>query len=232
MKTGFVRRILPLVVLAAVALPNGARAEDDEPSIEQKVIKNLLGGVGLIENKPPIDYRERAPLVVPPSTEALPPPRTDDAAAANPAWPRDPDVVRAKAAAEADVSRPVLRTDSGRALGIDEIRRGRTKQAKDDEPQKSSDYFEGANDRLSPGQLGFTGWGMKKDEKIVFTGEPDRTRLTQPPPGLQTPSPDQPYGVIGDDKLDDNWLNRIFSPGRVAAGRDSGADRSARDNTK
>jgi len=28
-----------------------------------------------------------------------------------------------------------------------------------------------------------------------FTGEPPRTDLTAPPPGYQTPSPAQPYGV-------------------------------------
>ena len=28
-----------------------------------------------------------------------------------------------------------------------------------------------------------------------FTGEPPRASLTEPPPGYQTPSPDQPYGL-------------------------------------
>ena len=32
-----------------------------------------------------------------------------------------------------------------------------------------------------------------------FTGEPARASLTDPPPGYQTPSPDQPYG-LGKDK--------------------------------
>ena len=209
-----------------------AHAEDDEPSFEQKIIKGVLSGVGLIDDKPPIDYRERAPLVVPPTTQALPPPQTG-----MPPPPTRPGRgirtwLRAKAAADAEAGKPILRSDSGRALGIDEIKRGKAKQAKDDEPQNSSDRFDGANDRLSPGQLGFTGWNMKKDEKVVFTGEPERTRLTQPPPGLQTPSPDQPYGVVGGDKLDDNWLNRIFSPSKVAAGQDSGGTRTARDNAK
>ena len=37
----------------------------------------------------------------------------------------------------------------------------------------------------------------KKDSDDVanFTGEPPRTALTDPPPGYQTPSPEQPYGV-------------------------------------
>ena len=72
MKARLVRHVLPLVLLAAVALPQTVRAEDEEPSFEQKIIKEILGGVGLIEDKATIDYRERAPLVVPPTTQALP----------------------------------------------------------------------------------------------------------------------------------------------------------------
>ena len=37
-----------------------------------------------------IDYRERSPLVIPPTLD-LPPPEAADAAARNPAWPRDPE---------------------------------------------------------------------------------------------------------------------------------------------
>lgn len=231
MKTLLVRHVLPVVLLAAVALPQAARAQDDGASFEQRLIRNLLGGVGLIEEpKPPIDYRERAPLVVPPSTEALPAPRAEDAVAGNPAWPRDPDVVRAKAG-DGEAGQPIMRLDPGRTLGVDEIRRGKARQARSDRPDLSSERFEGANERLTPGQLGFSGWG-KKDEKIAFTGEPERTRLTQPPTGLLTPSPDQPYGVVGDEKVDDNWLNRLFSPSKVAQGRDSGGDRTARDSAR
>ena len=34
-----------------------------------------------------------------------------------------------------------------------------------------------------------------EDEVAKFTREPRRTVLTEPPPGYQTPSPDQPYGL-------------------------------------
>jgi hypothetical protein len=40
--------------------------------------------------------------------------------------------------------------------------------------------------------------GSKEDDTARFTGEPPRTLLTEPPPGYQTPSPDQPYGLAGD----------------------------------
>ena len=38
-------------------------------------------------------------------------------------------------------------------------------------------------------------FGGNKEETVKFTGEPPRTSLTDPPPGYQTPSPDQPYGA-------------------------------------
>ena len=56
-------------------------------------------------------------------------------------------------------------------------------------------------DALSPSQLGSKSniwskmFGKDEPEAGRFTGEPPRTALTEPPPGYQTPSPDQPYGV-------------------------------------
>jgi hypothetical protein len=39
-------------------------------------------------------------------------------------------------------------------------------------------------------------FGSKTDaDAAKFTGEPPRVSLTAPPPGYQTPSPEQPYGV-------------------------------------
>ena len=38
-------------------------------------------------------------------------------------------------------------------------------------------------------------FGKDEEEVAKFTGEPPRASLTAPPPGYQTPSPDQPYGV-------------------------------------
>jgi hypothetical protein len=41
---------------------------------------------------------------------------------------------------------------------------------------------------------------FKKEEYGTFTGEPPRASLTDPPPGYQTPSPDQLYGIPPDRK--------------------------------
>ena len=40
-----------------------------------------------------------------------------------------------------------------------------------------------------------TGLWAPKEEYTPFTGEPQRSSLTEPPPGYRTPSPTQPYGV-------------------------------------
>jgi hypothetical protein len=50
-------------------------------------------------------------------------------------------------------------------------------------------------ERYSPSQLGFLGFGKKTDSGS-FTGEPERTLLTEPPPGYRVPSPNAPYGVV------------------------------------
>jgi hypothetical protein len=50
----------------------------------------------------------------------------------------------------------------------------------------------------------------KKEEQAKFTGEPPRSSLTEPPPGYQTPSPAQPYGLAkgAPAKAADNFLDR------------------------
>jgi hypothetical protein len=41
---------------------------------------------------------------------------------------------------------------------------------------------------------------LQKEQYATFTGEPPRSSLTDPPPGYQTPSPDQPYGLAPEHK--------------------------------
>src|SRR5262245_63018847 len=51
--------------------------------------------LGLRRDGEGIDFRERAPLVVPPSRN-LPPPQDGTPVTANPAWPKDPDAASAR----------------------------------------------------------------------------------------------------------------------------------------
>ncbi|GGF89066.1 hypothetical protein GCM10007301_56230 [Azorhizobium oxalatiphilum] len=181
--------------LATVVTP--AAAEDN-----QVFFGTLMEAIGLTEpNKPNIDYRERAPLVVPPAAhatgEALPAPRSR-ASTTLPNWPKDPDVTRAQQAAAKDSNEPVMRYEDKRDVLLpSELNKGRKANA--NRLDGPAQRYEDKRDIMSPSELGFTSWfGITKtDEKpMVFTGEPARESLTQPPVGYQTPAPNAPYGVV------------------------------------
>ncbi|CAA0110875.1 Uncharacterised protein [Starkeya nomas] len=184
------------------ALLAGAPAYAQEDS-DLNLTGKLLTAIGLVAPPPPdIDYRERAPLVVPPSGDALPPPRDAGAMAQNPAWPKDHDTVARQKAIAAE---PVMRdeTDTAhRALSPSQLERG----AKIGGASGSGFANRRKNDdnRLSLNQLEFFGW-TKKEEKMEFEGEPDRELLTQPPVGYQTPAPGAAYGVVADRPEEKQW---------------------------
>ena len=202
-------QVLAAAALAAAVLaaPTPARAADDDMPLDSKILRGLMEGIGLQKEEKIINYQERAPLVIPPS-KALPPPERSDAVIANnPAWPKDPDVLRAKedAARERDTivgAEEQTRRDA-RPLRPDEMTPGPKPRAvrRAGTPTGSAGSENEMAARLSPSQLGYTGglfgnmFGGAPDETAKFTGEPPRTTLTEPPPGYQTPSPDQPYGL-------------------------------------
>ena len=84
---------------------------------EGMLFKNMFGAMGLIaEDKEPIEYRERAPLVLPPPRMGLREPARHETAQGRSAhWPQDPDVA-ARKRREADARVPVTEIESRRAL--------------------------------------------------------------------------------------------------------------------
>ena len=199
--------------LAAVVLGVGlvmtvgvARAQDDDDddrTFEEKIIGNLMAGIGAtnMENRG-IDYRERSPLVVPPKLD-LPPPASTSAEVNVPNWPKDPDEARRKkavAARKKDVAK--LPWEAGRGLAPDELNVAKTAPGTSGGTRDSDSTNPGVSNAtaLSPSQLGYNGglWGMfhgNTSEEAKFTGEPTRDSLTQPPVGYQTPSPNFAYGT-------------------------------------
>ncbi len=182
-----------------------ARAQDDDNSttfwnFDKKIIDGMMHGLGLkngTENS--IDYKERSPLVVPPTRDLPPPQSSANAAAQTPNWPVDPDVKRRQA------SRTKKTTLSDDARNEDFLNAGnaakaaRTTGGSAQASQGAKDNIESA---MKPSQLGTKGniFGSllksnNDDEVGTFTGEPPRTSLVEPPVGYQTPSPAQPYGV-------------------------------------
>jgi len=197
-----------LVAFSGAAYAQQA-ADDDEDTFEQKIIKNILGGLGVDVGRGGIDYRERSPLVIPPSRE-LPPPQASGATA-NPAWPREQQqkkvAIQNRSHSRATPDEP----GTSSIMTPDELRRGINPRAQRiTDPSKSGSMEEPdigrpmRPDELNPGQKSIFSmdglWGGRRDgERATFTGEPARSSLTQPPPGYQTPSASQPYGM-GEDK--------------------------------
>ena len=208
------------VALAGVSAAQAA--DDDEDTIEQKIIKHILGGLGVDVGRPGIEYRERSPLVVPPSRE-LPVPEDAATVQNNPAWPRDQDIRRAREARTKDrtplsaIGTPEEPGQS-RRMTPEELRRGAIPGAgRVTDPKTGSINDNDIGRPLRPAELGNTRsifnldslLGTHKPEQGTFTSEPPRTALTQPPPGYQTPSTAQPYG-IGEDKKGTWKIPTIF----------------------
>ena len=197
-----------LVFGAAVVLgPAPAGAADDETSWDQKLTRGIMDGLGLKrDGEATINYQERAPLVIPPGRDLLPPEQSD-AAANNPAWPKDPDVERRKREAAMEKNRNVSdeREREQNPLRPDQLTPGARGKQKRQQAARTDDGYQapasGFSSPLPPSELGYKGglydamFGKKKEEQTKFTAEPPRTSLTEPPPGYQTPSPDQPYGL-------------------------------------
>jgi hypothetical protein len=210
-----------LVLTLATAVPVSAQSQ---PTGLQK----FLGSIGVLElprdDQP--DYRERAPLVVPPSSGLVPPRSRSEISTSNPDWPTDHDSFKGRRAGElADEARTDEEFYSGRPLRPDELNRPkklskqeqarRDASAKRPEGETAGDEYAAGRERYSPSKLGFKGWNSKKEETVVFSGEPERQTLTEPPPGLRTPSSDAPYGIVtatpGPPKPPSLW-DRTSSP--------------------
>lgn len=195
--------LMSFAVLGIALSATHARAQsaisDDDDTFEEKIIKNIMTGLGgtNMENTG-IDYRERSPLVVPPKID-LPPPAAE-AQVNVPNWPKDPDVQRRKAAIAARKNeRKLTPMEGGRSLLPSELAQ-RAAPASPTAAESTQPGNSATNPMLSPSQLGFNGslFGMFKGnatETATFTAEPSRDSLTQPPAGYQTPSPAYAYGT-------------------------------------
>jgi hypothetical protein len=194
------------LVLGAAIAAGPARAQEADEAIDTKILRSILEGIGLQrDGGAGIDYQERAPLVIPPRLDLPPPERSSAAIEKNPAWPKDPDVARAREAARQARNRNTSKEIEieQNPLRPDQMTPGARGGAAPRTASRDDGYRTPANgfdSQVMPSALGYTGglFGKMfgtKEEAARFTGEPPRTSLTEPPPGYQTPSPDQPYGL-------------------------------------
>jgi hypothetical protein len=174
---------LALIALTGMA-PSVARAEDSgDNGLFGSVLKSLgLGG----ENN--IEYRERPPLVVPPTRE-LPPPQTT-ATARDPNWPADPKTAGRK------------KGDQVRDLDKIPV----PQRPSEPSPAAAAPYPSGSPDTtaaIPPSQPATSGgffsnlFSSSSSDRPAPPppAAPARKSLLQPPPDFESPAPSQPYGT-------------------------------------
>jgi hypothetical protein len=203
---------LGLLVLATVA-PMAARAQDDDDdgpekttiwNFEKKFLNGVMRGLGLKNgNESSIDYRERSPLVIPPSRN-LPPPE-QVGAGRTAAWPDDPDLKRKREVAakrKAQNYRGYDPEQEGRNLTPSELNPTGSTRTSGTTRTGTPDSMGDDGRPKRPSELGYFGglWSsfgksQQKDEVATFEREPTRDSLTAPPVGYQTPSAAQRYGL-------------------------------------
>jgi hypothetical protein len=182
---------LTLALSAAASRPALALEDDGRENIFSSVIGLIMPG----DNDPgaSIEYRERAPIVVPKNRQALPAPQPK-AAERSKSWPKDQEIARReaeRAAARAprvdEVHNPVSRTE------LDRIRSGG--------PQGPGGDASCSNDPLGRPCNQEAFWsGLRNsrsasdDTKDLVPGkEASRQFLTDPPTGYRKPTTVQKY---------------------------------------
>lgn len=207
------RPLLLALVLAGSVLPVPVFAQ------EGVLLRNILGNIGILpEEKDPIEYRERGPLVVPKDTNALRLPEDANAHMRNSAWPTDPDLVERKRAAERRKSDLLIgfnrNRDEAKQLSVDEMARGRPpRNAKAEPPEPVFSDKDGV-------RLNAQEWARMQQQANVNSNptyppgtEPPRRYLTEPPKGLRVASPDAPFKKTSDGPAE--WWQDSLSPRRI-----------------
>ncbi|BCB20885.1 hypothetical protein [Bosea sp. ANAM02] len=182
---------------------------------EGSLVYNFMQGVFGKGGEADIDYRARAPLVVPPNS-TLPRPQ-QSASERNAAWPNDPDVQRRRDAANPAPYEEPLGLKNIARMSPEEIRRGRTTRAPRGPqfPEDDNNY----NNIIKPIVVGreMAARQAKIDENAAAYGsEPPRRTLTEPPTGYRRPAATAAVGPGARGPVEDTQDPGIreFSTGR------------------
>jgi hypothetical protein len=159
-------------------------AGDGDDGMGTRILRSIGLGKGQDSN---IEYKERPPLVVPPSSDLPPPVSADAMTVHNTAWPSDPDGKR--------------RTDERRAKRERKQYNAAASSDADKPGQKAGEESQSYVGSMWSSVVGFgKSIGGNSSETKAFMQEPSRDALTDPPVGYRTPSPVQPYGINSKNK--------------------------------
>lgn len=177
----------PLIIGAVMAIGAAAPAMAQDSGI----VGSIFSAIGLTPSqKDPIDYRERAPLVVPPKT-GLPQPQAP-AADRNAAWPNDPDVVaRRKEAAERNKPSLSLPWQSEEPRMTPGQLRGGPRTATNNAAAPGWRHEDDTTQMLISPTMQMRANDARRQESLnnLRPGEePDRKNLTDPPSGYRKPT--------------------------------------------
>jgi hypothetical protein len=196
---------IPALLLLAAGLGGCSKTYGTGESPEMQLFSEMTGGLLNREEKEPIDYNPRAPLVMPPTAGALPPP-VETAAAANANWPLDPDEVSAG---------PNIAEDDNPQNDISqaEYRRLRPLAGAFARPRyewDNNNMDDEAREIIhSREQQAAVRRAMNEAEGFTRT---ERRFLTDPPLDYREPAPTAPTGEAAAPKKR-NFLARWLSPG-------------------
>lgn len=185
-------RIARLTMAGFLAVTTCGVATGVRAAEEGELVKNVLGKMGFIpEDKDPIHYRERAPLVIPKSGKlALPPPVEGgygERKLTN--WPKDPDVAAAR---ERDTVVPRTQTQEWKnnqgdaRLPPEKLKSTRSagRDPNDRTPVNARNPKMTNSGWVNPDDLRATA-SQYKDGSTASGEEPSRDILTDPPTGLR-----------------------------------------------
>jgi hypothetical protein len=199
-KLGQVHRLYltcAFVSIIGTSAASPALAGDDGQAPIWKGLGDLVGLTGITgnEKEPPIQYRERARLVLPPKM-VLPAPSAPSTER-NAAWPVDPDIEKTRKEKEASRLMLLLQSDTqavrdGNRLSPEQLRAEQLR-ADRSAPGKTADHRCSSQSNTRgcdwvPFRNVFESVGLVKSDEVVAGQEPDRDWLTDPPKGYRVPS--------------------------------------------
>ncbi|EKF20712.1 hypothetical protein [Nitratireductor pacificus] len=171
------------LLLAATVLSGcvGAPTYGTGKAADQQLLEDVTGVLALgPRNKERIEYKPRAGIVMPASTEVLPTPQDDVATSGNPAWPESPEqrLARIRAEATENQDNPLYRSPVQRDIGVN---------ARGDDGVLDPAMAKRQREEV-----------LKQRAELGNVNPTSRRYLSEPPVAYRQPADSAPVGELGE----------------------------------